>query len=386
MTTILLTCGETSGEAHAARLVREIKAREPSCTVRALGGSALAEAGAEIVYPLDRYAVMGFAEIVGKLPSLISLERSLTTLLHSGGIDLFIPVDYPGLNLRLCGHARGSGVPVLYFISPQVWAWGAWRLRRMRRLIDLIAVILPFEVEIYRRAGIPVVFAGHPMLDDIEAPARPKEAPPKEAPFTVALFPGSRRQEFDRMFPVLLEAARLLKKKHPHAVFAVGLAPLMEDEAVQIPAGMRSYCRPTRKGIEELAGASLALAASGTVTLQCALSGTPMVVVYKTSPLTFFIGSLLVRIPWIAMPNVLASRAVIPELVQSKATPTRIAEEASSLLGDPGRYRRVSSELLGLRDGLRGQGGVARVAEIALGMAAGANAAELAASCARRDN
>ena len=380
MTTFLLTCGETSGEAHAARLVRELKARDPSCTVRALGGRELEEAGAEIIFPLERYAVMGFAEIVGKLPSLISLERSLKALLKGGGIDVFIPVDYPGLNLRLCRYAKASNVPVLYFISPQVWAWGAWRVRSMKRLVDLIAVILPFEVDIYRRAGIPVVFPGHPMLADVEAPGRPKEAPAKGAPFTVMLFPGSRKQEFDRLFPVLREAARLLKERHAEARFAIGLAPLIREEAVRIPADMRPYCRITRCGVKELENASLVLAASGTVTLQCALSGTPTVVCYKTSPVTYCIGALLVKIPWIAMPNVLAGRAVIPELIQSKATPEWITEAASSLLGDPERYRTVSADLLALRDVLKGSGGVARVAEIALSLARGEDAASIISS------
>jgi lipid-A-disaccharide synthase len=383
VTTFLVTCGETSGEAHAARLVSALKARDPSCTVRALGGRELEEAGAEIVFPLERYAVMGFAEIVGKLPSLISLERSLKTLLKGGGIDVFIPVDYPGLNLRLCRYAKAAGVPVLYFISPQVWAWGAWRVRSMKRLVDLIAVILPFEVAIYRRAGIPVVFPGHPMLDEIEASGRPKEAPAKGALFTVMLFPGSRKQEFDRMFPVLRDAAKLLKNRYAGATFAIGLAPLIENGAVHIPPDMRPYCRVTTRGIEELKDTSLVLAASGTVTLQCALSGTPMVVCYKTSPVTFCIGALLVRIPWIAMPNVLAERAVIPELIQGKATPERIAEEAAFLLGDPERYRTVSADLLALRDTLKGSGGVARVAEIALRLAHGEDAAAIVSSCHR---
>jgi lipid-A-disaccharide synthase len=368
VTTILLACGESSGEAHAARLVREIKAREPSCVVRALGGRELEKAGAEVIFPLDRYAVMGFAEIVTKLPSFVSLERSLASLLERGGIDLFIPVDYPGLNLRLCRWAKKSGVPVLYFVSPQVWAWGAWRVGRMKRRIDLMAVIFPFEADIYRRAGIPAVFVGYPMLEEIPPPERPKEVRAPGEPFLVLLFPGSRRQEFDRTLPVLREAAAIIKRRHEGARFEVGLAPLIDEGRVRIPPEMRSYCGVTRNGIGELANASLVLATSGTVTLQCALSGTPMVVVYRTSPATFSIGRLLVKIPRIAMPNVLAGRAVVPELIQWKATPARIAAEALSLLGDPERYRAVSSDLISLREPLRVAGGVGRLAEAALRM------------------
>jgi lipid-A-disaccharide synthase len=377
MRTVLVTCGETSGELHAARLVRAIKAIDPSCRVKALGGEALAAAGAEIVHPLDRFAVMGFAEVLAKLPRLVALERSLGRLLARGGVDLFIPVDYPGLNLRLARRAKAAGVPVLYFISPQVWAWGAWRVPRMKRSIDLMAVILPFEADIYRRAGIPVVFAGHPMLDEIETPGRPKEAPAPGEPFTVVLFPGSRRQVFGRMFPVFLDAARRIKKRFGSGEFAVGLGPLIGDRAAPVPPDMRSYCRTTRDGVGELEKAALALAASGTVTLQCALSGTPTVVSYRTSPVSYAIGKALVKIPWIAMPNVLAGRGVLPELIQSRGTPERIAEEAGSILGDPERYRTMSADLISLRRMLEGPGGIGRIAETALRMAGGESAASI---------
>lgn len=380
MRTILLTCGETSGEQHAVRLVRAIKAIDPSCRVKALGGDALADAGAEIVYPLGRFAVMGFAEVLAKLPRIAALERSIAGLLARGGIDLFIPVDYPGLNLRLSRRAKAAGVPVFYFISPQVWAWGAWRLPRMKRSIDLMAVILPFEVDLYRSAGIPVVFAGHPLLDEIDTPGDPKEAPAPGVPFTVMLFPGSRRQVFKRMFPVFRDAARLIKERFESAEFAVGLAPLIGDREAPVPYDMRAYFRTTRRGIEELEKAALVLAASGTVTLQCALSGTPTVVSYRTSPVSYAIGKALVKIPWIAMPNVLARRALLPELIQSEGTPERIAEEAGSILGDPGRYRALSADLMSLRRTLEGQGGIKRIAEMALRMADGESATSIAGS------
>jgi lipid-A-disaccharide synthase len=367
--TILLTCGETSGEHHAARLVTEMRRLDPSCRVLALGGSELAKAGAEIVFPLERYAVMGFLEVFARLPRFISLERSIARLLSSGAVDLFIPVDYPGLNLRLAGRARSSGVPVLYFISPQVWAWGGWRVRRMKSSVNLMAVILPFEAPIYEKAGIPVMACAHPMLDEIAAPSSPKEAPGAGDLFTVLLFPGSRKQEFERMFPVLLGAARVLRERFPRAEFLVGLAPLIEDCTGRIPGDMRSYVRSTRAGIEGLESASLVLATSGTVTLQSALSGTPTVVLYRTSPVTYALGRLLVRIPWIAMPNVLAGEKIIPELIQGDATPKRLAEEAASLLGDGERYRRTSAALIALRGKLCAPRGVPDLADVALKMA-----------------
>ncbi|MDD4856487.1 MAG: lipid-A-disaccharide synthase [Candidatus Krumholzibacteria bacterium] len=377
MPNILLTCGETSGEHHAARLVREMKALDPLCEVRALGGTELASAGAEILLPLEKYAFMGFAEVLARLPRFVSLERSLISLMDRGDIDLFIPVDYPGLNLRLARYAKAAGVPVLYFISPQVWAWGGWRVGRMKPSIDLMAVILPFERDMYRKAGIPVVFAGHPMLDEMRPIPGPKEAPARGDRFNVMLFPGSRRQVFERMFPALCGAARLIRKRFGAATFTIGLAPLIREEAARVPPDMRACIRTTRTGIEELADASLVLAASGTVTLQCALSGTPTVVSYRTSVLSYAIGKSLVKIPWIAMPNVLARRRILPELIQSDATPERIAKEALSILDDPVRYRAMSADLMSVRNLLEGPGGVKRIAEIALRMASGEDASEI---------
>ncbi|MBN1165243.1 MAG: lipid-A-disaccharide synthase [Candidatus Krumholzibacteriota bacterium] len=371
MKTILITCGETSGDHHASRLVRELKEAEPSCRVLALGGDNLAAAGAEILFPLEKFAFMGFSEIITALPRVLALERSLKRLLGRGRVDLFIPVDYPGMNLRLSRYAGKRKVPVLYFISPQVWAWGRWRLRRMKAHIDLMAVILPFEERIYQQAGIPVFFAGHPLLDEVEEPARPKQAPGREDAFTVMLFPGSRRQEVDRLLPPLLAAASLIRREFPRCRFQIGLAPLIGEEELSIPADLAGAVEFTREGIAGLKSASLVLAASGTVTLQTALSGTPAVVVYRTSPFTYALGKNLVKIPWIAMPNVLAEKSLLPELIQNQVVPSRIAAEAVALLSDPPRYALVSGELLALRRRLDNPGGLNRLARTALKMAAG---------------
>lgn len=369
--TILLTCGETSGEHHAALVVSEIRRLDPDCRILALGGSELEKAGAQVVFPMEKYAFMGFSEVLAGIPRVLSLERRLKALLRSGEIDLFMPVDYPGLNLRLSASAKRAGVPVLYFISPQVWAWGGWRIGRMKDTVDLMVVILPFEEDLYRRAGIPVLFAGHPMLSEIPAPATPKEAPGEGCGFKVVLFPGSRRQEVRGVLGPMLGAARILKGRFGEAYFRIGVAPLIGEKDMRIPLDMDHYVEPTVNGVSELEGASLTLAASGTVTLQSALSGTPTIVLYRTSALTYFIGRLLVRIPWIAMPNVLAGKQIVPELIQRDATPERIAREAAGILTDGDGYKKLSAELLELRGRLEGTGGAARVAQIAVGMASG---------------
>lgn len=379
MTTILVTCGETSGDQHAARLASAILARRPGARIVALGGPALAAAGAEIAFDIAEYNVMGFSEVLRGLPRIARLERRLGRLLEKGGIDLHIPVDYPGLNLRIAARARDRGVPVLYFVSPQVWAWAGWRTARMKRLVDLMAVILPFEAAYFRRAGIPVFFSGHPMAAAIESPGAPKEAPGVDAPFEVLLLPGSRPQEVRRHAGPMLAAAALLRERFPRARFTVAKAPLIGERDLAVPDGMAGFVSIVGRDPSLLERASLAIAASGTATLQAALAGIPEVVVYRTSALTYLLARCLVRIPWIAMPNVLAGAAIVPELIQGDATPGRIADAAAELLADSARYRDVSRRLLGLRRSLERPGGIETLAQIALSMADGGEGAELAA-------
>lgn len=365
---ILLTCGETSGEYHAGKLIKAIKEKSPGSRVIALGGELLERLGAEVSFPMERYSFMGFSEIISGIPRIISLESELKSLMKSGVIDLFVPVDYPGLNLRLARYASRMKIPVMYFISPQVWAWGRWRLRKMKRYIDRMVVILPFEEQLYREEGIPVFFASHPVLEEIEPPEEPKEAPHPDSDFRILLFPGSRVQEVGRMLPPMLDAARELRKRFSRAEFILGVAPLIRDQAVEIPEDLRGAVRVTGRGLEELADVSLVLAASGTVTLQTAVSGTPLVAMYKTSFISYILARLMIRIPYVAMPNVLAGERIIPELIQSEVTGERIAEQAGKLLADRNRYRKTSAALLGLRNTLRGGGGMGRVAELALEM------------------
>jgi len=382
LTRILLTCGETSGDHKASLVVREIKRLNPESEVLALGGRELEDAGARVDYSIDRFAFMGFAEIIAGLPRILSLERKLKRLLKSGGVDLFLPVDYPGFNLRLASSARRYGVPVLYFISPQVWAWGGWRVRRMRRLIDLMAVIIPFEKEIYDRVGLPALFVGHPDVGEIPAPETPKEAPRTDGEVTVLLLPGSRSQEVERILPVLFGAARVMRRSIPRVRFVLGLAPLIDGSVIDMPSDLEGIVEVSREGLALLGGASLAIAASGTVTLQCALSGTPLVVLYKTSRATFCIGRRLVTIPWIAMPNVLAGKRLVPEFIQDAATAEAIASEAIAILGDPERYRKLSEELLHLRVLLGGRG-PRLVAEVALRMAGGEKVEKILSTAGR---
>lgn len=368
MKTILMTCGETSGEENASYLVREILRIEPDCRILALGGERLAAAGAEVIFPMEKYAFMGFSEIIAGLPSILALEKELKRLLEGGAINLFIPVDYPGMNLRVAACARAARVPVLYFIAPQVWAWGEWRVRKLKKTVDLMAVILPFEENLYREAGVPVIFTGHPAIEYTGYAPAPKTLPRPGEECRILLFPGSRRQEVERLLPRMLRAAKLIHERIPESRFRIVLAPMIQDHVADIPRELTGVMTVTRNGVDELAQAALVIAASGTATLQAAISGTPAVVVYRTSAFTFFLGKRLVRIPYIAMPNVLAGKKLLPELLQNKADAVNIAREVCGMLENPDTYSRLSGELLAIRGMLRKDKGMEELAKVALEM------------------
>ncbi|MBU8920457.1 MAG: lipid-A-disaccharide synthase [Bacteroidales bacterium] len=364
--TILVTCGETSGDEHASLLIRKIRSIDPGCRVIAMGGEKLKRAGAEVIFPLEEFAFMGFAEIVSGIPRIIALENKLKKILREEKIDLYIPVDYPGMNLRIAGYARSRGVPVLYYISPQVWAWGGWRIGRIRRSVDLMAVILPFEEKFYRDQNIPVYCAGHPMLDEIPSPGGPKRLPESGGEIKIVLYPGSRRQEMERVFPAILGAVGIIASKIPEARFVLGLAPIFEESEIDIPPALKGRVTISRHGVSELDSATLAIATSGTVTLQAALSGTPTIVVYRTSGFTYTLGKMLVRIPHIAMPNVLGEKEIVPELIQDEVTPEKIAAEALKLLSDSRKYSEISMEQLALRELLYKENGLEKLAHKAI--------------------
>jgi lipid-A-disaccharide synthase len=372
--TILVTCGETSGDEHASLLVKKIRSLDPDCRVIAMGGERLREAGAEIIFPLEEFAFMGFAEIISGIPRIILLENKLKKILREEGIDLYIPVDYPGMNLRIAGYARSRGVPVMYYISPQVWAWGGWRTNRIGRSVDLMAVILPFEEKFYRDRNIPVYFVGHPMLEEIPSPGTEKRLPESDMEIKIVLYPGSRRQEMKRVFPAILGGVKIIASRIPEAKFVLGLAPIFKESEIEISPELLGRIRISRDGASELEDATLAIATSGTVTLQSALSGTPTIVVYRTSGFTYALGRRLVRIPHIAMPNVLAGKEIVPELIQNEVTPERIASEAIKLLKDPRGYSEMSREQLSLREILHKEKGLETLAQKAIELSSGRRA------------
>lgn len=358
--TIVICSGEMSGDLHAARLISALRRRIPGARLLAMGGDRCAEAGAELLFHYRDYAILGFTGVIANLPRLWRLERALRRRIDDA--DLFIAVDYPGLNLRLAGHAHSRGVPVLYYISPQLWAWGAGRMEKIVRNVDRMAVILPFEESLYQEHGVDAEFVGHPFMVDHELPAPVAE----DARAGVGLLPGSREQEVRRILPSLVGAAGALADTYPALQFTVGRSPMVDASVYErILAGSHLQIGIDDDAVGVMARSRLVLVASGTATLQAALLETPLVVVYRVSALNYALARRLVKIPTIGLVNVVLGEPVAPELIQGDASPAAIARAGRTLLEDTGARERMLSRFRTLRDLLSGGRGCERVAEIA---------------------
>lgn len=307
-----------------------------------LGGARMAAEGVELLAGLDDLAVMGFAEVLSRLPFFLRLRRRVFEQLEEARVDLVVPIDYPGFNLRLARRARARGTPVLYYISPQVWAWHASRARDLARDTDRIAVILPFEQEFLGRAGASAVFVGHPLLD-VPPPAGVRrewiEAQGLDADQPVlALFPGSRAQELKRHLRLFEEAAARVQAIVPSVQPVIGAAADLPEAAF---LDARSHRSDEPRAL--LHFADVALVKSGTSTLEAALAGTPFVVAYRTNPVSYALARRLVSVPHIALPNLVADERIVPEHVQQEATPDALAAALVPLLGEtPERARQIA--------------------------------------------
>jgi lipid-A-disaccharide synthase len=363
--TVFLSAGEESGDQHGAALARALLERLPGARLIGLGGARMAGAGVELLEGLDRLAVMGLVEVLRHLPFFLDLRRRVFAALASEGVDLVVPIDYPGFNLRLARRARSAGIPVLYYIAPQVWAWHRSRLRDLARDTDEVAAVLPFEEGYLRAAGVRATFVGHPLLDRVApAPAAGEWAAahgvdPRRP--VLALFPGSRAQEIRRHLDVFSAAAALVAERRPDVQPVVGVPPGI-DRAVY--AGCRWPLVPSSGGLME--SATAAIAKSGTTTLEAALALTPVVVAYRMNPLSWQVARRVVRVPHIALANLIAGERVAPELVQHAATPGALADAVFPLLeaGSAERARMVDA-FRAVRERLGGPGASRRVAGMA---------------------
>lgn len=364
---ILMIAGEASGDLHGAGVVRELKRRYPDSDIYGIGGDKMQSAGMQLIYHIREISVMGFWEVLKHLPIIRSVERAMMMIASVRKPDVVVLIDYPGFNLRFAQKIRHLGVKIVYYISPQVWAWNPGRVKKMKGLIDKMLVVFPFEEEIYKKEGIPVEFVGHPLLESLEEPLGRDEFckrydldPTKPI---LGLFPGSRKQEVERIFPSMLGAARILYGAD-EVETVVGVAPVMDMEY------MKSFLRddfPVKlvhhATYDTMSNSDAALVTSGTATLEAACYKTPMVVVYKTSWLTYLIGKFMVKIKNIGLVNIVAGKQVVPEYIQGKVKPFRLAVEAAAMIEDPARKHRIKQELAMIREKLGTKGASSRVAD-----------------------
>ncbi len=358
-----MLAGEASGDAHGARVAAEILERWPDAELTGLGGPRLAAVGARLLEDIDALAAMGFAEVAARIPFFLRLERRIARLLDGGGIDLVLPIDFPGFNLRVVRRAAKRGIPVLYYVGPQVWAWRAGRARELARLASRIAVVLPFEPEIYRAHGGRAEFVGHPLLDEDPRPrpqalARDLRLDAEEP--VLALFPGSRRQELERHAGPFAAIATALERRVPGLNVVVGRAPHLSPSLYRaLPFAA------TEDGDSLRALATAGLVKSGTGTLEAALAGMPFVVAYVVHPLTHLIARRLVETPDVALANVVAGKRVVAEFLQRDVAPARVVPALEPLLDPASPQRaRVAADLKGVRARLGSPGAALRVVDL----------------------
>lgn len=374
MPRILIVTGEASGDLHGANLATALKARRPDLELLGVGGSKMAEAGVQLMKGIERLDAMGLPGLA-QLRQAFRTYRALVRFLRENRFDAVVFIDNPGLNLRLARAAKQAGHRVIYYIAPQIWAWHASRIHLIKRVVDLVLVILPFEEAIYRDAAVPCRFVGHPVLDAV-APAYDRSDLRRRfgvepGARVVGLLPGSREREVRSLLPVMLEAAsRLTRSGLPGGslTFLLAQASSVPSGLIdELTAGAGVNVRVVRDQPHEVMAASdLLLAASGTATLQAAVIGTPTVLLYRTTWLTYRVARALVQVRWIGLANLVAGRSIMPELIQYDATPDRLAEEAGRLLSDEEANRAMKDAFKEVRAALGTPGASRRAAEAIL--------------------
>ena len=374
MARILISAGEASGDIHAAAVTAAIKKIDSSAEVFGMGGDALRNAGGEVLFDIKDHGVMGFVEVLKKLPDLFKLRDDFEKVMDERQPDCLITVDYPGFNMKLAKLAHDKGIPVVSYIAPSAWAWHKSRAKKVAKIVDKVACIFPFEYDVYKEAGAPVEFVGHPLVDIVKPKMTKEEAMAfagkEEGKKLILLMPGSRLMEIEKMLPTLLEAAKFIKKQLPEVSFVMpraGTIPvsLLEEK---IQASGLEVKITEGNNYDLFSVADLALATSGTVTLEAALCGLGSVIVYKTNPMTYFIAKLVVNIPHIGLPNIVAAKSVLPELIQNDFTPAKVAQEALALL-ESKRNAKMKEDLAYVKERLGKPGAVGRVAELVLKIA-----------------
>lgn len=369
--TVMFIAGEDSGDQHAARVIEQLKQLLPGIQLFGYGGNRMQAAGMQLVANLaQELPIIGFTPVIRNLSRIRQLLKEAARLLEQRRPDVLVLVDYPGFNLRTAKVARRLGIPVIYYISPQVWVWHKSRLKTIAETVSKMLVILPFEEPFYRNAGLSSAYVGHPLQDD-EAPVTASSrvranlgAKPDE--MLIGLIPGSRESEINRHLPMLLEAGCIIHQQIPNARFIVPKAATIQKELLlehinRVKGLPLSIAENDLKSVR--AAMDFAICKSGTSTLELALAGVPMVIFYKASILNYLLGRLVVKIPWIGLPNIIAGRDVVPELIQGMASAQQIAITSLGILQDSARISKMREELAAIRASIGGPGAAHRVAD-----------------------
>lgn len=369
---VVIIAGETSGDLHGAHLVSAMKKKDSSLFFCGIGGQALKAEGVEILMDAAELSVVGITEVFSRLPKVLKGISSIKKALKDLRPGLIILIDFPDFNLHIATIAKKQGVPVLYYVSPQIWAWRSGRIHKIEKNVDHMAVILPFEKEYYRSHHVPATFVGHPLLDSYVPLPEKKEDNKEEPPLQVGLLPGSRNSEIKRNLPYMLAAASNLQNQFKDIRFLLSIAPSINREWIE------SYVNPYKGScrIEMMSGSvvdifknsRLILAASGTVTLETAIYGVPMVIMYRISPVSYMLGRALIKVDHIGLVNIIANERIVPELIQQDATPGNIAGVIGDMLNDPQKLIRIKEQLKSVKERLGSAGAAEKTAEIGLSL------------------
>lgn len=371
---VVIVAGEASGDAHAGRLVMELKKLDGSIVVRGMGGDNLRKAGTDIFIDMADLAVVGIVEVLLKYRQIKAALNRLKQDITDNPPDLLILVDYQEFNQRLAAYAKSIGIKVLFYIGPQVWAWRPKRVYKMGKIVDHMAVILPFEKQLYEDANVPVTFTGHPLTDEVVADKTREQARAQlsiDNKTTVGLFPGSRSGEIKRVLPVLLESAKLIIKQKPEVQFILPVASTINDHDLthyQSALSELSVTTTREPFYDVIQSCDVILTASGTATLEIGLLNVPMVIVYRVAAFSYFTLSRLVNIKFLGLVNIISGKEIVKEFVQNEAKPSHIAKEAVKLLNDRNYYEIRQHELSLLRKQLGDGNGSKNVAKLACDM------------------
>jgi lipid-A-disaccharide synthase len=369
---VMILAGETSGDAHAAEFIEQIWLLNPNIRISGMGSREMKKAGAEIFFDSASIAVMGLVEVLKHWGEIKRAMHCVRQKLDETRPDLLVLVDYPEFNLKMARHARELGIKVLFYISPQVWAWRPKRINKIGRLVDHMAVIFKFETAYYEHANIPVSFVGHPLVDKVVSTqgrdeARQQLGLDKDLP-VIGLFPGSRNSEIDRLLPIMLETARQMTQTNPRLAFVLPVAASLDFDAIKHQCEQSNLnILVTRDNIYNLISCcDTIVSCSGTVTLEIALLGIPMCIVYRMSPLSYHILRHLVKIPHVGLVNIVAGRSVVREFIQADATAENISEEMFRIITDQTYRQGIKDDLLIVRENLGEGDGPGKMARLVI--------------------